>query len=273
MHLCRIIEQEIKKRLVLILNLLMKLDNLVRFLDQYLQITEIKDTSWNGLQFEGRKEVEKVVLAVDAAKETFEKAVSLKANMVIVHHGHFWSNLNPSLVSWSKERIEILYKNKLSFYVCHLPLDKHKEVGNNAQILRLLGAEISDEFFTYHGQNIGWIGKFNSEVSLSNIAGILNKELKTECKILPFGKEKIKTVAVCSGGGGYGGFNQALAENVDLYITGDAIEIFYTAKDARINVIFAGHHATETVGLIALSEVLKKKFSLECFFLDLPTGL
>ena len=92
-------------------------------------------------------------------------------------------------------------------------------------------------------------------------------------KVLAFGNKKIKTVAVCSGGGGYGGFYEALKMGVDLYITGDAIEIYYTAKDAGMNVIFAGHHASETIGLQALQKVVDKKFGTSSVFIDLPTGL
>jgi putative NIF3 family GTP cyclohydrolase 1 type 2 len=91
--------------------------------------------------------------------------------------------------------------------------------------------------------------------------------------VLPFGPNNVKTIAVCSGGGSYSGFYQALDAGVDLYITGDAVEIYHTAKDARINVIFAGHHATETLGLKALSRVLQKKFGIETTYIDLPTGL
>jgi len=91
--------------------------------------------------------------------------------------------------------------------------------------------------------------------------------------VLPFGKEKIKTLAVCSGGGGYGGFYEALRAGVDLFLTGDAVEIYYTAKDSGMNVIFAGHHATETLGLVALSKVIEKRFKLDTVFIDLPTGL
>ncbi|NIP30465.1 MAG: Nif3-like dinuclear metal center hexameric protein [Candidatus Dadabacteria bacterium] len=251
----------------------MNLNKLVEFFDNYLQISEIEDSCWNGLQFEGKKDVKKIVFAVDAGKETFNKAVSLKADMIVVHHGHFWTNLNPSVVSWSKERLELLYKHNISLYACHLPLDRHKEVGNNSQILQLLGATITEEFLNYGGKNIGWIGELANKTNLDEIILLLNNELKTNCKVLPFGKKKVQKIAVCSGGGGYSGFNEAMDKKVDLYISGDAIEVFYTAKDAKLNVIFAGHHATETLGLIAFLKVIEEKFSLECFFLDLPTGL
>ena len=249
------------------------LKKIVGFLDTYLKIDDIQDSSWNGLQFEGDPKVEKIAFAVDASAESFEKAVEENAGLLIVHHGHFWQSHNPSISGWSKDRIDVLYKNGLSLYASHLPLDRHKEVGNNAELLKLLGAPIKEEFLFHKGKNIGWIGERKRAISISDIEQKLNDNLKTSCIVLPFGKKNIKTIAVCSGGGSYGGFYEALSSKADLYITGDTAEVYYTAKDSGINVIFAGHHATETVGLKALSKIVEKKLKIETVFIDLPTGL
>lgn len=249
------------------------LSKVVSFLNNFLKVEDIKDTCWNGLQFEGRSDVKKIVFAVDASIDTFKLAIQRQADLIVVHHGHFWHTQNPSIVGWAKERVEFLSKHQTSLYACHLPLDRHRIVGNNAQLLKMLGANITNEFLLHEGKNIGWIGTTKRAVPLKKIERKLNSELKTNCILLPFGKESIKTVAVCSGGGGYGGFYEALNLNVDLYITGDAIEAYYSAKDSKMNVIFAGHHATETLGLKALAEVVKGKFRIQCMFIDLPTGL
>ena len=245
----------------------------VEYLNKYLAIDDIDDTSWNGLQFEGNKNLKKVAFAVDAGVETFQKAASLRCDLVVVHHGQFWRSQNPGLTGWAKKRIDVLYKNGISLYACHLPLDRHKVVGNNAQIIKLLGGKIVKEFLYHSGKNIGWTGRLKTPNSLHKIVKTLESELGSDPFVLPFGKNKITTVAVCSGGGGYGGFYEALNEGVDLYITGEAIEVFYTAKDSGMNVIFAGHHSTETIGLDALMKVVEKKFGLETVFIDLPTGL
>jgi dinuclear metal center YbgI/SA1388 family protein len=250
-----------------------KLANIVESLNNYLKIYDIKDTCWNGLQLEGTSEVKKIAFAVDASIETFKIAIEKQADLIVVHHGHFWHTQNPSITSWARERIDILYKHQMSLYACHLPLDRHRIVGNNARLLKLLRVAIKSEFLLHEGKNIGWIGMTKRAVSLKQIGRKLNTELNTNCIVLPFGKEKVKTIAVCSGGGGYGGFYEALNSGVDLYITGDAIEVYYTAQDSKMNVIFAGHHATETLGLKALAEVVKRKFRIHCMFIDLPTGL
>jgi dinuclear metal center YbgI/SA1388 family protein len=250
-----------------------KLQKIVKFLDDYLKIDDIKDDSWNGLQIEGKAEVKKIIFAEDASIDSFKKAVKEKADLIVVHHGHFWKTGNPSVVGWNKKRIDLLYKNDISLYACHLPLDRHKEVGNNAQLLKLLGAKIKSEFMQHEGKNICWIGLLKKPVPVKEIEKKLNSELNTKCVVLPFGKEKVRTIAVCSGGGDYRTFFEALNKKVDLYITGDISNVYVTAKDAGFNVIFAGHYATETVGLRALSKIVKRKFKVETVFVDIPTEL
>lgn len=250
-----------------------KLNKLVSFLDSYLDIKAVDDNCWNGLQYEGRDYVSKIVFAVDAGYETFNKSVSLKADMLIVHHGHFWKSQNPSISGWAKKRINVLSRSDISLYACHLPLDRHREIGNNAQILKLLGAGIVDEFMFYKGKNIGWTGEIKKAKKLDEIRNALVNRLGAECKVLPFGREKIRRIAVCSGGGGYEGFYEALGSGADLYITGDSVEVYYTAKDAGINVIFAGHHTTETIGLRALQRKIETRFKVATVYLDMPTGL
>jgi len=117
------------------------------------------------------------------------------------------------------------------------------------------------------------MGDFKSGVKMEDIVERLNSELNTKCVVLPFGKKIVKTIGVCSGGGDYKQFFEALDKKLDLYLTGDINEVYHVVKDAGINVIFAGHHATETVGLKALSKVISKKFKVETVFIDLPTGL
>jgi len=265
----------LKKRFIncLSFNIMVKLIKIVNFLNEYLKINEIEDGSWNGLQIEGKPDVKKIVLAVDAGTETFEKSVEAGADMVIVHHGQFWKDANPSIIDWNKKRIDILYKNKMSLYVAHLPLDRHEKVGNNVQLLKLLGARINKEFLDYKGKNISWMGDFKNGIKMENIVKKLNSELNTKCTVLAFGKKIVKTIGVCSGGGDYKQFFEALNKKLDLYLTGDINEVYHAVKDAGINVIFAGHHATETVGLKALSKVINKKFKVETIFIELPTGL
>ncbi len=250
------------------------LPRIVTLLDDYLDINNIQDSYWNGLQIEGKQEVTTVAFAVDACINSFEQAIEHKVDMLITHHGHFSKKGSPNLVGWNKQRVQLLLQNNISLYVAHLPLDRHKEVGNNAQLLKLLGAEIDRKFcFDKQGNNIGWIGKTKKPLSLEQIQKTLETKLDAKITTLPFGKPNISSIAVCSGGGGYKDFMDAVESGVDLYLTGDTSDVYQIAHDAGINVIFAGHYATETVGLKALAQVLENKFKIKTIFLDLPTGL
>jgi len=183
---------------------------IVRFLDEYLKTDDIKDASWNGLQFEGKRNVTKAAFAVDACTEAFEEVLGQSADLLIVHHGHFWDFHNPSIKGWAKERMKILFEHDISLYCSHLPLDRHRVIGHNAQLLKLLGANITDEFLLSHGKNVGWSGKCEKALQLKDIEEKLNEELNTLCRVLPFGKKTVRTIAVCSGGGSYSGFIRRL---------------------------------------------------------------
>jgi len=251
-----------------------KLKEIVKFLDIYLKKKDIKDYSRNGLQIKGKPEISKIAFAENASLDTFKMALKEKADLIVVHHGILWKTNNKKEFPYTKERINFLAKNNISIYAIHLPLDKHKISGNNAQLLKLLGAKIKKGFASHHkNKNISWIGELTKPVSVKEIVKKLNSKLKTKCKVLSFGPQKIKTIAVCSGGGGHVIFEEAMREKVDLYLTGDTIEIYTIAKDAKLNVIFAGHYATETLGVKALMEIVNKKFKVKTVFIDDPTGL
>jgi dinuclear metal center YbgI/SA1388 family protein len=247
------------------------LSSVTTYLNKYLRPNEIIDEAWNGLQYQGKSEINRIAFAVDASLEAIRRAKQTKAQLLIVHHGLFWQSHNPSITSIQKEKIQIAVKSDISVYASHLPLDRHPEVGNNAQIMKMLGAKIDREFIFRHSQNIGWIGKWKKPRPLRELAAEIQSTFGGSSHLLAHGTPSVQTIAVCSGSGGYGGFNEALKENVDLYLTGDSCYIEPTARDAKINVIFAGHYATETVGLKALAKKLENNFKVTTHFLDIPS--
>ncbi|MDD5606675.1 MAG: Nif3-like dinuclear metal center hexameric protein [Candidatus Pacebacteria bacterium] len=243
-----------------------KLNKIVNFLDDYLKIKEIEDDSWNGLQIKGKDNVKKIAFCVTAGADVFKKTLKEKPDLIIVHHGIFWKKGNPSVRGFNQDRIKILLNNNISLYASHLPLDKHLIVGNNVQLLKLFKAKPKEL--------LGGVGYISQEkkVKLKEIIKKLEKELKTKCIVLNYGKEIIKKIGIVSGGAPWNVF-EAIEKRVDLYITGDSADVTETVKDAKINVIFAGHYATETLGLKALAKLLKKKFKIETVFIDFPTRL
>ncbi len=243
---------------------------ITRFLNKLLKVREIEDSSRNGLQFKGRKEVKKAGFAVDACLESFEKAAKLGCDMVIVHHGILWKGKKKYVEAIGKRKSFLIKKN-ISLYTAHLPLDLHRKYGNNILLCKILGLKKIKKFGKYHGFMIGYQGELEKPKTTNEIVNILNRELKTKSIVLPFGKKKNKIIAFVSGGGAEAG-NDAIKKKIDLFVTGEINHGWHhSAKDSGINIIAAGHYHTETFGVKALMPLLKQKFNIETIFIDIPT--
>ena len=250
----------------------MNRDELVAFLDEYLQISAYPDKSSNGLQVEGKEEAERIAFAVDTTLRTIERAVKGKADMLIVHHGMIWGGLN-YITGINYKRLKALIESGINLYVAHLPLDAHPEVGNNVELLRLLGLEPKGPFGEYRGLSIGFYGEFERPEPIEKVAQIIAEKLDTTVKTYEFGKRKVKTVGAVSGAGAFA-LEEAYRKGIDLLITGEFGHADYlTAVDLPQSVLVAGHYKTETLGVKALMKLLKERFGLSSFFIDEPTGL
>jgi len=250
----------------------MNRDELVSFLDEYLQVSAYPDKSSNGLQVEGKEEVNRVAFAVDTTLRTIERAVNGKADMLVVHHGMIWGGLN-YITGIHYKRLKALIENGLNLYVAHLPLDAHPEVGNNVGLLRLLDLEPKGPFGEYKSLSIGFYGEFEEPQPIEKVAQIIAEKLDTTVRTYEFGKRVIKTVGAISGAGAFA-LEEAYRRGIDLLITGEFGHADYlTALDLPQSVLVAGHYKTETLGVKALMELLRKRFGLSVFFIDEPTGL
>lgn len=250
----------------------MKLHDIVEFLDEFLNLKEWQDKSNNGLQVEGREEVKRVAFAVDACMDVFERAKSLNADMIIVHHGLIWGGID-YVKGIVRRRLKFLLDNEISLYAVHLPLDAHPTIGNNAQILKALDLEPTESFGVYQGKEIGYIGVYDEPPHLEDVLKLIEDRINSNLTALKFGKEEVKSVGVVSGRGSFA-LSEAIEKGIDLFITGEQDHnIYHLAKEGGINVVFAGHYATETFGVKALMRVVGQEFDLDVFFVDIPTGL
>ncbi len=253
----------------------MKIKDFDNWIKNILNIDEMvrMDSSLNGLQvglYEGS--LKKIAFAVDASLESFERAIQLNADMLFVHHGLYWGRVIPINGAFYR-RMEMLIKNNLSLYAAHLPLDLNSEFGNNAGLCKILGLKNVEPFGEYKGTKIGFKGILDSPLTRDEVIEKMFGGWDNSIKILPFGKEYIKSVALISGDAPLE-LLQAIEENVDLYLTGEPSHVLYhTALEANINVIFGGHYATEIYGVKLLAEKVSKELSLETVFIDVPTGL
>ncbi len=250
----------------------MKRDELVSFLDEYLNISTYSDKSSNGLQVEGKEEIGRIAFSVDATLRTIEQAARRNADMLIVHHGVIWGGLS-YIRGIHYRRLKTLFDAGMNLYAAHLPLDAHPEVGNNVQLLKLLDLEPKEPFGEYKGTAIGFLGEFKKTEPIEKIVQILAERLNTTVKTYEFGKKEIRTIGAVSGAGAFA-LEEAHRKGIDLFITGEFGHADYlTAVDLGISVAVAGHYKTETLGIKALMEVVKEKFGIDAIFIEEPTGL
>lgn len=249
----------------------MKRDELVAYLDDLLRVREIADRSRNGLQVEGAREVEKVAFAVDASLAAFQAARKAGAQMLVVHHGLFWDEVQVVRGPFYR-RLKTLLEADLNLYAAHLPLDLHPELGNNAQLADLLGLVDRQPFGLYHGTYIGLGGRLPVSIPRERLVCLVTERLGAP-RVLPFGPPAVERVAVCSGKAPQL-LVEAAEEGYDAFVSGEpAHAFFHEAQERGINALFAGHYRTETLGPKALMVHLAERFGLETTWLDLPTGL
>ena len=249
-----------------------QLAELTAFLDGYLRIAEVPDwpNAMNGLQVQNGGTVERLAAAVDACQTTIQKAADLDAQLLLVHHGLFWGGLQP-ITGRYWERVRALVRSDLAVYSAHLPLDVHPDVGNNAVLAGMLGLHDQQRFGEYRGELVGVVGDL--ELSLEDLANTLRDKLGVTPHVIDTGPGHVRRVAIVTGGGG-GMIRDAVDAGADCFISGEgAHHTYFDAEEWKINVIYAGHYATETVGVKALATVLSERFQLPWEFIDHPTGL
>lgn len=248
----------------------LSLEDLVSFLDSYLEVGEFRDYGPNGLQVEGRGEIRKVATGVSACLELFERANELGADTILVHHGLFWDGQPAALKGPAYRRLATLIRSGVSLLAYHLPLDAHPVVGNNALAARALGLTELVPFGTAKGRPVGYRGILSQPIEIS--------DLTARCAAL-FGQTPLElggrsapitSVGIVSGGG-QACFHEAIALGLDAFVTGEASEwVTNLARESELAYLAAGHHATERLGIRALGDLVGDRFGLKVEHLEVP---
>lgn len=248
------------------------LSEIVRYSDDYLRLAQVEDypNALNGLQIENSGAVTKIGAAVDASTATLQAAAEQKMNLLLVHHGMFWSGLQPITGSlWRKLKLAI--ENDVALYAAHLPLDLHPEVGNNVQLARSLGFGTSEPFLEMKGQPIG--RKITINLRREDLMEKLSESVGGNVQCIGVGPTETNIVGIVTGGAG-GEIYAVAREGVDTFITGEAPHwAAVAAEELGVNLLIAGHYATETFGVKAFAAHLSEKFGIPWEFIDHPTGL
>lgn len=244
------------------------LTELVAAADELLQPQLFSDYCPNGLQVAGRDTVKRVVSGVTACQALVDAAVERGADAIIVHHGYFWRGEDPCVVGMKKRRLATLLANDISLIAYHLPLDAHPELGNNAQLAKLLGIEV-DGGMDSSPRPVGNVGHLPEPMSARDFATHVGTLLGREPLLEVAGDHPVRSVAWCTGGA-QSYIDKAAALGVDVYLSGEVSEpTIHAARELGIHYIAAGHHATERYGAPALAGHLAERFGLQHEFVDI----
>jgi len=248
------------------------LDEVVAFLDQELNTAGIPDYpgAINGLQLQNGGEVPRIVAAVDASLSVIEKAAAGGPGLLIVHHGMFWQGAQP-LTGAFYRKIRTAMEAGLAIYSSHLPLDFHPRWGNNIRLAQAIDLREITPFMETKGRAMGLRGAWQG--SRESLVGIVGKAVGGPVHLCPGGPQEIARVGLVTGGAG-SEIAKAAAEGIDTFITGEGPHWSYPlAEELGVNVLYAGHYATETFGVKALAAMLADRHGLPWTFIDHPTGL
>ena len=248
------------------------LADLIQHADALLQTREVSDwaNAWNGLQVANSGRVSRIVAAVDSCEGVIARAATVPASLLVVHHGLFWSGVQP-VVGPVYRKLKTALDADLAVYSAHLPLDLHPRLGNNALLARALGFKKCRPFFMEKGRPIGL--RASVRISRDALMERLGRVLGTPPHLAAGGPDQIREVGVVTGGAG-GEVARAALEGVDTFVTGEGpLHSFTAAEELGVNLFYGGHYATETFGVKALAAELSRRFRVPWEFIDHPTGL
>lgn len=247
-------------------------------LDELLRTREVPDYpgAVNGLQCDHRGPVSRLGAAVDCSQRTIALAAERGVNFLIVHHGMFWGGVQPIAGAWYA-RLRLLFDHDIAVYSSHLPLDAHPELGNNVLLARSLALTPSRPFAWYQGVAIGVAGDADvaTQALVVGANALASRHGGTVRATAIAPGQRTRRWAICTGAGASTDtLREAVATGVDTLIVGEgphhtAVE----AAEAGLTIVYAGHYATETLGVQAVAARVADWYGLAWEFLSAPTGL
>ena len=241
-------------------------------LDRTLSPHRFKDYAPNGLQVEGKNNIERVVTGVTASQALIDAAIEHGADAIFVHHGYFWKNEAPEITGMKYRRVAALIKNDVNLFGYHLPLDAHPVYGNNAGLADALGLSKERRPLQPHlplEEAIGVLAELDQAMDAKAFKVLVEKAVGRSVLLEEVSDNPIKTVALCTGGA-QGYIEQAYQAGADVFITGEVSEqTIHIARELGIHFVAAGHHATERYGAQSMAQLLREEYGLDALFIDI----
>jgi dinuclear metal center YbgI/SA1388 family protein len=249
-------------------------DEILAYCDELLDVGSFQDYGPNGLQVPGRREVTGIATGVSANLETLERAVEGDAELVMTHHGLLWGDGVSPLSVPMAARLRALLCADCSLAAYHLPLDAHPEIGNNALLRDALGLEPDERpFGRAKGSPVGLIGRAAEPIELGDLSRRLTEAVGREPLVFDAGPERISTVGIVTGAGGFA-LHEAGPLGLDALVTGEPSEpVMGEAREYGVHFLAGGHYATETLGIRRLGELVAERFGIGHEFVDVPNPI
>jgi len=239
-------------------------DEIVAFADELLDASSFRDYGPMGMQVVGADEVHRIVCAVSASRELFDRAAAASAQLVLVHHGLLWENEPRTIDRRMRGRLQALFEADLTLLAYHLALDAHPEIGNNVLLAREVGLELEGPF-----AGVGVAGRFPDEPAIGELVARISVAVGREALVFADGPDRVRRAVVVTGGGARYASQVAL-EGYDALITGEAAEpTMMTVRELGIHFVAAGHYATERLGVQALAARISERFAVDWEFVEL----
>ena len=253
-------------------------NELAQLANELLRCRETPDyaLALNGLQVDNRAPVTRLAAAVDCSLRTIRGTIDAGANLLVVHHGLFWGGLQP-LTGAHLERVRMLLDHDVALYSAHLPLDAHETFGNSYLLARELGLTPAGGFARYQTIFCGVQG--TADRPTADLVSTCDQFARRHggqaiASAMDPGRRTQRWAVVTGAGISPDIMREAVDLGIDTIVTGEGPH--WSAVDAEekgLVIVYAGHYATETTGILALAEWLAARAGVPWSFVAAPTGL
>ena len=246
----------------------LSLQRVTQFLDHVLQNNAFTDSSNNGLQIANKGSVSSIAVGVDVSLRFLQAAHEQGADFVICHHGLSWTDSLKRITELNYDLVSFAITHNIAVYASHLPLDAHPLCGNNAQLAKMLKLKNVKPAISYHGNTIGVIGTLPKALTFTDFCKLVGHHISSTYQTLDFGSKIVIKIGIVSGGGS-DMIAEATTLGVDVFLTGEpSLQGYNLAENLKMNIVFAGHYATELPGVRALANLVTRKLRLPSTVID-----
>lgn len=236
------------------------LDNLLKVMPRELAM------SWDNvglLAGSKEKEVKNIVVCLDLSEKLIERAISLKADLIVSHHPLIFSPIkNVTDETSVGKRLVSLIKNDISYIALHTNYDIAAGCMSDLVAERIgLRGEPLEKTASMEEEDvgIGKVGDLEKHLKISEIAKLVKERFNLpHLRIFDGGEDRLLSRIAISPGSSKGMYKAAYEKRASLLISGDISH--HDAIDALelgVATIDAGHYGLEHIFIADMAQRLR----------------